>query len=195
MYDNPRLFHALAGRITDLDIAYLEEFLPPLEGLVDLVYMGDDLGSQRAPFMSLDLYRRFCRPYQERWIRAVRRLAPGARILFHSCGSVHAFIPDLIEMGIEVLDPIQPLAAKMEPWRLKRDFGDAISFVGGFDIQELLPRGTEAQIRDGAKALIDTLAPGGGFVFSPSHQLLPDVPPRNILAMYDGALAAAGYPR
>jgi uroporphyrinogen decarboxylase len=194
IYDNPRLFHALAERILELDIAYLEEFLPPIANDIDFVYMGDDLGSQRAPFMSLDTYREFIRPYQRRWIEASKRLAPGARIVLHSCGSVHQFIPDLIEIGVDVLDPIQPKAALMEPWRLKRDFGDAISFVGGFDIQELLPFGTPAQIRDGARELIQTLGPGGGFIFSPSHQLLPDVLPKNIVAMYDAALEYAPYP-
>jgi uroporphyrinogen decarboxylase len=194
MYDNPRLFDALAARIVELDIAYLEEFLPPIADSIDFIYMGEDLGSQQAPFMSLEMYRRFCKPHQRAWIDAVRRLAPKTRILFHSCGSVHQFIPDLIEIGVDVLNPIQPKAALMEPWRLKRDFGADISFCGGFDIQELLPFGTPDQIRDGARALVDALAPGGGFIFSPAHQVLPEVRPENIVAMYDAAIEFGHYP-
>ena len=194
MYDNPRFYHALCERLLEADIRYLETFLPPIADQIDLLLMGEDLGSQQALFMSPDMYRTFCKPYQRRWIEAARHLAPKTRIVLHSCGNVNAIIPDFIEIGIDVLNPVQPKAAMMEPWRIKRDFGDALSFLGGFDIQELLPFGTPSQIRKGARDLIEAYATGGGFIFSPAHQILPEVPPENIVAMYDGALAAAGYP-
>ena len=191
MHDNPRFYHALVDRITEIDEQYLEEFLTPVGPYVDLICMGEDLGTQIAPFMSVSDYRTFCRPYQKRWIDAAKRAAPNARLVLHSCGAVRAYIPDFIEIGVEVLNPIQPKATGMEAGGIKRDFGDVLSFIGGFDIQELLPFGTEAEIRDGAKRLIDAMAPNGGFVFAPSHQILPDVPPANVIAMYDAALEFA----
>jgi uroporphyrinogen decarboxylase len=194
MYDNPRFYHGLCERLLAVDIRYLESFLPPIADHIDLLLMGEDLGSQQAPFMSPAMYREFCKPYQRRWIEEAKRLAPRARIVLHSCGNVHALIPEFIEIGVDVLNPVQPKAAMMEPVRIKRDFGDALSFLGGFDIQELLPFGTQQEIRNGARALIEAYGPGGGFVFSPAHQFLPDVKPQNIVAMYDEALVARDYP-
>lgn len=193
MYDNPRFYHALVEKITQVDEEYLEEFLTPIGPYVDLICMGEDLGTQLAPFMSVSHYRRFCKPYQKRWIDAAKRCAPNARLVLHSCGAVRDYIPDFIEIGVDVLNPIQPKAAGMDPAGIKRDFGRDLSFIGGFDIQGLLPYGTEAEIRDGARRLIEDMADGGGFVFAPSHQILPDVPPRNVIAMYDGALEFASY--
>jgi hypothetical protein len=105
---------------------------------------------------------------------------------------VRAIIPEFIEIGIDVLNPVQPKAAMMEPWRIKRDFGDALSFLGGFDIQELLPFGTPAQIRDGARDLIEAYATGGGFIFSPRADHRGAA--REHRRQMNGALAAAGYP-
>ncbi len=193
MHDDPRFYHALVERIVRLDVEYLEEFLTPIGPYVDLICMGEDLGTQLAPFMSVSDYRTFCKPYQRRWIAAAKRCAPHARLVLHSCGSVRAYIPDFIEIGVDVLNPIQPKAAGMDAIGLKRDFGDTLSFIGGLDIQELLPFGTVSEIRDGAKRLIDAMAPGGGFIFAPSHQILPDVRPENVIAMYDAALEFGAY--
>lgn len=193
MHLDPRFYHALVEKITQLTEEYLEEFLTPLGPHVDLVCMGEDLGTQGGPFMSVTDYRTFCKPYQKRWIDVAKRCAPDARLVLHSCGAVRDYIPDFIDIGVEVLNPIQPKAAGMEPAGIKRDFGRDLSFIGGFDIQELLPFGTEARIRDGARRLIEDMAAGGGFIFAPAHQILPEVPPRNIIAMYDGALEAAPY--
>ena len=194
MYDDPRFYHALSDRITSWDEEYLEAFLPAIADEIDLVMTAEDMGTQLAPFMHPDMYRKFCKPYHARVITAVRRAAPKTKIIFHSCGNIYPIIPDLIEIGIDVLNPIQPHATSMEPWRLKRDFGDALSFLGGVDIQELLPYGTREQVQDGVKELIDTMAPGGGFILAPSHQFQPDVPPENIVAMYDTALEHGRYP-
>jgi len=194
MYENPRFYHAYAEFILDLDLEYLERFLPPIADVADVIVMGEDMGTQLAPFMSPEMYRAFCKPYHARWMEAVRRLAPGRPIALHSCGNVYPVIPDFIEIGISILNPVQPRARSMEPWRLKRDFGRELTFLGGFDIQDLLPYGSLAQIRDGAKELIDTFGPGGGFIFCPSHQIQADVPPENIVAMYDAAFEFGRYP-
>jgi uroporphyrinogen decarboxylase len=193
MHLNPRFYHALVERITRITEEYLEEFLTPIGHSIDLICMGEDLGTQRGPFMSVTDYRTFCKPYQKRWIEAAKRCAPEARLVLHSCGAIRDYIPDFIDIGVEVLNPIQPKATGMDPAGIKRDFGRDLSFIGGFDIQDLLPFGTEAQIRDGARRLIEDMADGGGFIFAPAHQILPEVPPRNIIAMYDAALEFASY--
>lgn len=194
MVDNPGLFHALCERILEIDIAIMERFLPAVAASADVVFMADDLGSQQNMLLSPAQYRAFLKPYQARWIAAARRLVPHARIAYHSCGSFFQVLPDLVEIGVEVLTPVQPLARGMEVERLKREFGDSLSFMGGLDTQRLLPYGTEAEVRDGARRLIDTLGPGGGFIFSASHEILPDVPSRNIAAMFDEAQRYGRYP-
>lgn len=194
MYEEPAFYHAFSEWLVEIDVAYLEAFLAPIADAIDLVVMGEDLGTQHSLFMSPGAYREFCKPYHARWVNAVRRFAPRARIVLHTCGAVFPLIPDFIDIGIDVLNPVQPLAREMEPWRLKREFGYAISFLGGLDIQELLPRGTPGEIRAGARTLIDTYGPGGGYIFAPSHQIQADVPPENVVAMYDAALEYGRYP-
>ncbi len=194
MYDNPRLYHVLAERILEAGIGYVEAFLPSVAEHADLVYMSDDLGTQQSLLMSPQAYRTFCKPYHGRLIAAIRRAAPRAKILMHSCGAISSLIPDLIEIGVDVLNPVQPKAVGMEPQTVKRAFGRDLSFLGGLDTQELLPFGSPAEIRDGVRELIDAYAPGGGYVFAPSHEILPEVKPENIVAMYDAALEFGARP-
>lgn len=194
MYENQRLYHALAERILEVSTGYVERFLPAVAEFADVVYMADDLGTQRSTIMSRDAYVTFCKPYHKRWIEAVRRVAPHAKILMHSCGAVSSLIPDLIEIGVDVLNPVQPKATGMEPGRVKREFGADLSFLGGLDIQELLPFGTLDEIRDGVRQLLEAYAPGGGYVFAPAHEILPEVGPANIVAMFDAALEFGRYP-
>ncbi len=194
MYDNPRLYHVLAERITEIGIGYVEAFLPSVAADADLVYMSDDLGTQQSLLMSPQAYRTFCKPYHSRLIAAIRRAAPRAKVLMHSCGAISQVIPDLIEIGVDVLNPVQPKAVGMEPLVVKRSFGSELSFLGGLDTQELLPFGSPEEIRDGVRALIDAYAPGGGYIFAPSHEILPEVEPSNIVAMFDAALEFGSRP-
>ena len=105
----------------------------------------------------------------------------------HSCGAVRDLIPDLIETGVDVLDPLQIKAAGMDPVALKREYGDRICFSGGVDEQELLPRGTPADVKAGVHRLLDTMAPGGRFFIGPTHNFQDDIPTENIVAMYEAA--------
>jgi uroporphyrinogen decarboxylase len=145
--------------------------------------------------MSHDDYLQFFKPYTVEIIKGIRKhLRPEAKIILHSCGSVYYAIPDFIEIGVDILNPVQPLAKNMEPWRLKKEFGDKIAFLGGFDIQQLLPLGTTNEVREGAKKLIQEYAHGGGFIFATSHNIEPDTPPENIVAAFDAAYENGGYP-
>ena len=145
--------------------------------------------------MSVADYREFYKPYQAEIMRNIRKhLRAEAKIILHSCGAVYQFVPDFIEIGVDVLNSVQPLARNMEPWRLKKEFGDSIAFLGGFDIQQQLPLGTIGQIREGTKKLIEEYALGGGFIFATSHNIEPDTPPENIVAMFDAAYEYGKYP-
>lgn len=163
--------------------------------ILDGVQISDDVGTQAGPFMSHADYVEFYKPYTAEIIRNIRKhLRPEAKIILHSCGSVHYAIPDFIEIGVDILNPVQPLARNMEPWRLKKEFGDRIAFFGGFDIQKLLPLGTVEQIREGTKKLIQEYALGGGFIFAMTHNIEPDSSPENIVAAFDAAYEYGKYP-
>jgi uroporphyrinogen decarboxylase len=145
--------------------------------------------------MSLADYREFYKPYQAETIKHIRKyLRPETKIILKSGGSINHFIPDLIEIGVDVLSPLQPLAKNMEPWRLKKEYGNDVSFLGGFDIQSLLPFGNAEDIRKGVKLLIDEYAKGGGYIFSASFIIQCNTPPENIVAMFDAAYKYGTYP-
>jgi uroporphyrinogen decarboxylase len=178
----------LARALLDILIAgyrqRIARLAPLLRDDVDVVLVNDDLGTQRGAMLSPAVYRRMIKPYQRILFRGVKE-AFGAPLLFHSCGAVRDFIPDLIEVGVDALNPVQVSAAGMDAAGLKRDFGQAITFWGGgVDTQAVLNRRTPAEVADAIRRHVEILAPGGGFVFCQVHNIQPDVPPENVVAMY-----------
>lgn len=165
---------------------FIEDFTRALEatkGRIDIYWALTDLGTQSGLLVGRETFGRFIAPS----IRALAELCHRERVkfMFHSCGAVRGLIPDLIELGVDILNPIQPAAVGMEPDALKRDFGSKLCFHGGIDIQYLLPLETADAVRSGARRRIETLCMGGGYILSPSHNLQQDIPTTNILAMYD----------
>lgn len=144
---------------------------------------GDDFGTQSGPFLSPAMFAESVAPFLKRRIAHIREFTP-ARFFHHTCGSVHALIPTLIECGVEILNPIQPNVPGMEPWRLKKDFGDRLTFYGGVDTQHLLPRGTPEAVMAAVRELVAVLGRDGGYVLSAAHHLQEDVPPANAVALY-----------
>jgi uroporphyrinogen decarboxylase len=144
---------------------------------------GDDFGTQRAPFISEALFREQILPFLSGRIEHIRKYTDAA-FFHHSCGAIRPLIPGLIEAGVQILNPIQPNAAGMEPSALKRDFGDRLTFYGGVDTQLLLPSGTPEEVAAGTRALIATLGETGGYVLSAAHVIQPDVPVDNVLALF-----------
>ena len=191
----PKFYHTLAQRFLETTKSFLTQFYSKVGNYLDGAVIYDDLGTQEAGLMSLKDYREFYKPYQIEIIRTIRKyIKPEAKIFIHSCGSIYQFIPDLIEIGVQVINPVQPLAANMEPERLKKEFGDVLSFMGGFDVQYLLPLGTVDEVREGVKKLIQTYAPGGGFIFANSINVPPETPPENILIEFAAAKEFGKYP-
>jgi uroporphyrinogen decarboxylase len=191
----PTFYHRLAGKFLELALAFDRQFYDVVGPYVDGAQIFDDLGTQQGPLMSLADFREFYKPYMAEIIKNIRQfIRPEAKIILHSCGSVRAFIPDLIEIGVDILHGVQPLARHMEPERLKKEFGGQITFMGGLDIQKLLPLSTEEEVKEGVKKLISIYGPGGGYIFASAHNIEPDTPPRNIVAAFDAACKYGKYP-
>jgi len=182
MVERPDWVHFLCRKFTDF---YREDYTRAAEttrGRIDLYLLISDLGSQAGPLISLPMFRSLVAPYLKEMIDCIHGL--GGRVLYHSCGAIWPFIPELIALGVDVLDPIQPVGPQMAPERLKAEFGDRVSFHGGIDVQHLLPHGSPEQVRAEVRRYCDALGRGGGYVLAPAHLFQPDVPPENVLAVY-----------
>ncbi len=173
----------LLERVADLKIAYWEQVFRRFGGRIDVVVESDDLGTQESMLISPEMYRHFLKPVHKRILDAVRSFGK-AKIFFHSCGAVRPVIPDLIDIGVDALNPVQFTAAGMDAAGLKREFGADISFWGGgADTQLVLCSGSPDEVRKQTLDQLKILSKGGGFVFAAVHNIQADVPPENILAM------------
>ncbi len=189
----PEVYSAICDRLLKYGSAMDAKFYEAVGDYIDIAVVYDDLGAQDRPLISYQDWVKFIKPYSEQIIANIKRYT-SAKILMHSCGSIHTFIPALAEMGVEAIHGVMPSAWHMEPWRLKRDFGDIMTFLGGIDIQRLLPRGTVDEVRKGVRETIRAYAPGGGYILGASHNIEPDTPPQNIVAMYEAAQDYGKYP-
>lgn len=181
----PEMVDALVDKALRYAIAYNEPLLAAGGGRIDFLHIADDYATQRGLLMSPDMWRRFFREPTRRLVEMAHSF--GAKVLFHCCGAVYYLIQDLIDLGIEVLDPVQTSAADMEPARLKRAFGDRLAFHGGVNTQHTLPHGTVEDVRREAAELCEVLGHKGGYILTPCHMLQSDVPVENILALYEAA--------
>ena len=184
----PEQAHDLLERLTQLHESALEKYLGLVGQYVDVINFNDDLGMQNGPQISPRMYREFFKPRQARlWQRAK---VAGVKVMLHSCGDIRLLLPDLIEAGLDAVNPVQISCKGMDAAGLKRDFGKDITFWGGgCDTQWLLSHGTAEEVTKHVKHQVEILRQGGGFVFQQVHNILADVPPQNIVAMYDAALA------
>ena len=177
--------HRLLDALLEIHFATLDRVFASVGDLVDIIRFGDDLGMDRGPLMSPDTYRTFFKP-RHAALNAYVHEHTTLKTFLHSCGSIHRLLPDLIEAGVDIINPVQITAKDMEPWRLKADFGKDITFWGGgADTRVVLPQGSVDEVKDHVRRNIETFAPGGGFVFVPAHNMLPDIPPQNIEAMFE----------
>lgn len=185
---------ALLRKITDLMKASVIRLLEEAGSHIDVLITGDDLGSQNAPLMSPAMYRRLIKPFHAELMAEIKRRTP-AKIFYHSDGNIYPLIGDLIELGVDLLNPVQVSAKDMgDTARLKQQFGDRLAFCGAIDTQWTLPHGTPEDVRREVRRRIKDLAPGGGYILAAVHCIQPDVPPENICAMLDEAVAAGKYP-
>jgi len=187
----PDFVQAFMERYVDFWGCLTERALQEVGDLVDLAMFGDDLGTQQGPVMNPALYRRLIKPYHAQMVQTIKRF--GKPVLLHSCGSVAAFIPDLVEAGFDALHPIQVSAKDMDSAELKRKYGRDITFWGGVDTQRVLPLGTPQEVREEVRKRITDLGPGGGYVLGAVHNIQAEVPAENILAMFEAAREFGRY--
>ncbi len=180
----PARVHRFLDALVEIHMRNLERFLGSVGPYIDIILFGDDLGAQNSPQISPRMYREFFKPrHAMLWSRA-KQLA-GAKVMLHCCGSVRQLLPDLIDAGLDAINPVQISCKGMEAEGLKRDFGKHLTFWGGgCDTQQILPFGTPAEVREHVLNQCQALAPGGGFVFQQVHNILANAPPENIIAMY-----------
>jgi len=187
----PVFAEALMDRVVDILIQIANRALEEAGAYVDLVTFGDDIATQNATLFRPDLYRKMIKPRHKALADTIHR--HGKPILYHSCGSVYALVRDLIEVGIDALNPVQVSAADMATDRLKREYGSELAFWGAIDTHRVLPRGTPEEVREEVKRRLDDLQAHGGYVLCAVHNIQPEVPPENVVAMYETALEHGGY--
>jgi len=181
----PKLVEHFFSKLLQAHIEDFDRYREAVGKRVDIINVSDDLGSQNGPLISPETYRQVIKPFHRRLYAHIREKS-GMFLFLHSCGSIYAFIPDLIEAGVQILNPIQYRAGDMEPRRLKKEFGkDIVFWGGGCDTQQVLSRGSLEEIKAETEMMIRIFAPGGGFVFTQVHNIQPGVAPEKILALYE----------
>ncbi len=189
----PKFADHLMEGITDLYIESCNSYLDHVGRYIQVFTYWDDVNTQDGWMVRPELYRKMVKPKQKRLVEAIKKKTD-AKIFFHGCGAVYDLIPDLIEVGFDILNPVQVSARGMDTQKLKQEFGNDITFWGGgVDTQRVLPFGTPEQVTDEVRRRIDDLAPGGGFVFAAVHNIQAFVPPQNIVAAFDTALDYGKY--
>jgi len=190
---NPKLIEGLSSLLADSYVADLSVLLPIIEGKVDIIACGDDLGLQKGLQISPKDYRRLIKPYQKKVYQYIRANS-SAYLFMHSCGAISELLGDLIEIGVQVINPVQISAKGMDPEFLKRRFGKNLTFWGGgCDTQRILPYGTAEDVRREVRKNLSVFKPGGGFVFTQVHNILDKVPAENIRVMYETAYQEGWY--
>jgi uroporphyrinogen decarboxylase len=180
----------IMDRILEVHIANLRAVLDLAGSRIDMVYYYDDVATMDSLLMSEAMWRQHIKPRQRELLQVAE--AYGKPVMYHCDGSIFRLIPELLDMGITLLNPIQTEAKDMDPLRLKESFGQRLSFHGGVDIVRLLPRGTAEEVRSQVRRLVDVLGENGGYILAPSHHIQADTPVENVLALYEPALRHRG---
>ncbi len=190
----PEFAHALMRKVTDIMLAGVTRHLEEVGPYIDVLITGDDLGTDSSLMMSPQVYRRMIKPYHAELMAAIKQKTK-AKIFFHSDGNIYPLIGDFIEIGVDMINPVQVSAGDMgDTARLKREFGKQMSFCGAIDTQTVLPHGTPEEVRAEVRGRMKDLAPGGGYIVASVHCIQPDVSPENVLAMCDEVQVSGKYP-
>lgn len=189
------MMHRYFERITEQYLIDLDKYLKEVGQYIDVIQFGDDLGTQNDLQVSIDMYREMIKPYHKRIFQFVREKYPNIKVFLHSCGAIYDLIPDLIDAGVEILNPIQLSAKNMNPVSLKKEFGkDLVFWGGGVDTQTSLTLNSLSQIEDEVKRNIEIFAPGGGYIFTQVHNIQANISPERVMAVYNTAKKFRKYP-
>jgi len=193
MIEQPRILEAIIDHMLEFWLGWFRLFLDEVGDVVDVIMIGDDLTGQDGPLFPPRIYRSIVKPRHKRLVQYIKSRTK-AKIWYHSCGSIVEYIPDLLDNGIDILNPVQISARSMDPRRLKETYGDKLAFWGGgIDSQHVLGRAAPDEVRKHVRKNMEAFKPGGGYVFNNVHNIQADVPPENIVAMYDAAIEFGGY--
>ena len=190
---NKPFARALLEKIVDIHIQIYDNYLSTVGKYIQVVAVSDDLGAQDQPLMSPALYREMVKPVHERLWGFIKKKTD-AHLFLHSCGSICAFIPDWIELGVDIINPVQVSAKDMDSRKLKREFGADITFWGGIDTHRVMPMGLPDEVEEEVIRRIKDFAPGGGYVLAAAHNIQADVNPENVCRMYASAKKFGSYP-
>jgi uroporphyrinogen decarboxylase len=183
---NPDRIHLFLDRLMELHLLNLEKYLSAAGPYIDIIGFGDDMGMQTGPLFSPEMYREFFKPRHKILWNKAKELRPGIKVGLHCCGGVYPLLADMVDAGLDAINPVQFTCTDMEVGRLKREFGkDLVFWGGGCDTQTILRTGSPRSVADHVKRQVAALAPGGGFVFQQVHNILADVPAENIVAMFE----------
>jgi uroporphyrinogen decarboxylase len=192
---NPKLAEAMMDKAMELALDMNRVLLDGVEEYLDIVQVGDDLGHQDGLIMSPRMYKKLVKPRHKKIYGDIHKRAPHVKILYHSCGAIEPMINDLIEVDVDILNPIQPLAKGMDSFNLKEKYGNRLTFHGGVDLQRAMSeRGTSDDLRSEIDTRLKALGQNGGYILAPAHNIQPDSTPEKILEMYDYAEKRGRYP-
>ena len=190
---DPKAANALLQKTFAFNHALYARMLDEVGEYVQVVEFNDDLGTQENLMVSPETYREYLKPLHRRMVEMFHQKATKAKVLLHCCGNIYKIIPDLIEIGVDIINPVQPLAADMDTWRLKKEFGKDLCFQGGIDIQRAM-KGTAADVEKEVRERIRSMAPGGGYVLSTANNIASDIPVENDALLYRLADQLGAYP-
>ncbi|MEN6457778.1 MAG: uroporphyrinogen decarboxylase family protein [Thermoguttaceae bacterium] len=189
----PDFCETLLDQVLRFWMDWFRGFLDEVGDLVDVIMIGDDLAGQTGPLFRPNVYRQLIKPRQKRLVEFIRSRTSAA-VWYHTCGSCSVYIPDLLEIGVQALNPVQLSAKDMDPARLKAQFGNSMTFWGGaIDSQHVLPTATPADVREHVRRNLEAWKPKGGYVFNNVHNIQAGVPPENIVALFDAAYEFGFY--
>lgn len=191
LYRNPEALCRLMDKLADFWVGTAETVIEAAgPDNVDIVWFGEDLGTQDGCMFDPEgIYAKYIKPRHRRMVETVKSLTNGAKVCFHCCGSAYYFVDHLIDIGVDILNPVQVTAKNMEPERLKEAFGDRIAFWGGINTQRILPFGTPDEVTAETRRIVDILGKGGGYILNSVHNIQAEVPPENIVAMFEAGRA------
>lgn len=193
MLINKDIAHYIIDKIVEVEIALWDHFLDAAADCIDIVQRCSDVGTQTGLFISKELFREFIKPAEDKVYRHIKKRAPQVKIWFHSCGAISELIEDFIDIGTEILNPVQPLAAGMDSAGLKKRFGDRLCFHGGIDLQKAMP-GSLEDVKHECQTRIKAFGKGGGYILAPANHFQNDTPAENIAYLYRYAKEFGKYP-
>ena len=184
----PKRIHTYLDKLTEFHLDNMQKYLEAVGEYIDIIGFGDDLGTQSGPQFSPRMYREYFKPRHKLLWNQVKKISPHIKVSLHCCGGIYPLLSDIIDAGLDIINPVQFTCNDMELSRLKKEFGkDLVFWGGGCDTRDILPRGTPEEVHKHAKENVRIMSPGGGFVFQQVHNILADIPPENIIAMFEAA--------